>query len=113
MTILTAHSGEIEIAYQRLGDPAGEPLLLVMGLGAQMVGWPDGLCALLGDRGFDVVRFDNRDVGLSTHLDVATPTGRLRPRPASRCRTWRGMRGRCWTRWAGPPRTWSARRWAA
>src|SRR4051794_23769513 len=49
-----------------------------MGLGAQMVGWPDGFCAELGTRGFAVVRFDNRDVGLSTHLDTL-PATRRRP----------------------------------
>jgi pimeloyl-ACP methyl ester carboxylesterase len=82
VTILTTRSGSLDIAYERLGNPGGEPLLLVMGVGAQMVGWPDGFCALLGDRGFDVVRFDNRDVGLSTHLDDAPPARRLRPKPA-------------------------------
>jgi pimeloyl-ACP methyl ester carboxylesterase len=69
VTILTARNGDIELAYEQLGDPSGDPLLLVMGMGAQMVGWPDGLCAELAARGFSVVRFDNRDVGLSTHLD--------------------------------------------
>ncbi|SFT91037.1 Pimeloyl-ACP methyl ester carboxylesterase [Geodermatophilus amargosae] len=73
MTILTARSGDLDIAYEVLGDPGGEPLLLVMGLGAQMVGWPDGFCAELTARGFRVVRFDNRDVGLSTHLDGPVP----------------------------------------
>ncbi|WP_369257236.1 alpha/beta fold hydrolase [Geodermatophilus amargosae] len=73
MTILTARSGDLDIAYEVLGAPGGEPLLLVMGLGAQMVGWPDGFCAELTARGFRVVRFDNRDVGLSTHLDGPVP----------------------------------------
>jgi pimeloyl-ACP methyl ester carboxylesterase len=82
VTVLTTRSGSLGIAYERLGNPSGEPLLLIMGLGAQMVGWPDGLCALLGERGFDVVRFDNRDSGLSTHLDDAPPARRFRPRPA-------------------------------
>jgi pimeloyl-ACP methyl ester carboxylesterase len=79
MTIRTAHNGDIEIAYEVLGDAGGEPLLLIMGLGAQMVGWPDGFCRDLTDRGFTVVRFDNRDVGLSTHLDV--PPRRRGPAP--------------------------------
>ena len=61
----------IEIAYQEAGDPAAEPLLLVMGLGTQMLGWDEELCELLADRGFRVVRFDNRDVGRSTMLDDA------------------------------------------
>ncbi len=59
----------IEIAYELLGDPAGEPLVLVMGLGMQMIAWPDDLCAALGERGFRVVRFDNRDVGRSTWIE--------------------------------------------
>jgi pimeloyl-ACP methyl ester carboxylesterase len=78
VTVQTARNGDVQLAYEQLGDPSGEPLLLVMGLGAQMVGWPDGFCAELGARGFAVVRFDNRDVGLSTHLD-ALPAPRRRP----------------------------------
>ncbi|SHN87018.1 Pimeloyl-ACP methyl ester carboxylesterase [Geodermatophilus obscurus] len=73
MTVQTARSGGLAIAYEVLGEPDGEPLLLVMGLGAQMVGWPDGFCTELVARGFRVVRFDNRDVGLSTHLDGPVP----------------------------------------
>src|SRR3954447_29036 len=79
MTVRTARNGDIELAWEQLGEPGGEPVLLIMGLGAQMVGWPDGLCAELADRGFAVVRFDNRDVGLSTHLDV--PPRRRGPAP--------------------------------
>lgn len=79
MTILTARNGGVDLAWERLGDPAGDPLLLIMGAGAQMVGWPDGFCAELGARGFDVIRFDNRDIGLSTHLD-GPPPGRFRQR---------------------------------
>jgi pimeloyl-ACP methyl ester carboxylesterase len=56
----------IEIAYETHGDPADEPLLLVMGLGAQLISWPIELCEALVDRGFFVVRYDNRDTGLST-----------------------------------------------
>ena len=61
----------VEIAYQEVGDSDGEPLLLVMGLGTQMLGWDEELCALLAERGFRVVRFDNRDIGHSTMLDTA------------------------------------------
>lgn len=81
MSIRTARNGDIEIAYEVLGPADGEPLLLVMGLGAQMVGWPDGFCGELIDRGFTVLRFDNRDVGLSTHLDL--PPRRRGPAPYS------------------------------
>jgi len=48
-------------------------MLLVMGLGTQMVGWPDGFCAALADRGFRVIRYDNRDIGRSTHLRHVKP----------------------------------------
>lgn len=56
----------IDLYYETAGDPAGEPLLLIMGLGAQMVMWPPELADALVARGFYVIRFDNRDVGLST-----------------------------------------------
>jgi pimeloyl-ACP methyl ester carboxylesterase len=67
--IQRARVGEIELAYESFGDPGDPPLLLVMGLATQMIGWPDEFCAGLADRGLFVVRFDNRDIGLSTHLD--------------------------------------------
>ena len=61
----------IEIEYDTFGDSAGRPLLLVMGLGAQMIAWHEDFCARLADAGHYVIRFDNRDTGLSTHLDEA------------------------------------------
>jgi pimeloyl-ACP methyl ester carboxylesterase len=61
----------IDIAYERLGDPDAPPVVLVMGLGSQMVAWPDGFCAALVAEGLQVIRFDNRDVGLSTHFHDA------------------------------------------
>src|SRR6188474_121268 len=67
----------IEIAYQEVGDPDGEPLMLVMGLGTQMLGWDEELCVQLAERGFRVVRFDNRDIGHSTMLDEAGVPSRL------------------------------------
>jgi pimeloyl-ACP methyl ester carboxylesterase len=66
-----APSNGIEIAYQEVGDPDGEPLILVMGLATQMIAWDDELCEMLAERGFRVVRFDNRDIGRSTKLDGA------------------------------------------
>src|SRR4051794_8684397 len=63
----------IELAYERFGDASDPPLLLVMGLATQMLGWPDEFCAQLAGRELFVVRFDNRDIGLSTHLDHAPP----------------------------------------
>lgn len=64
-----AHVDGIELAYEVLGDPADVPLLLVAGLGGQLVDWDDDLCSGFVDRGFRVIRFDNRDAGRSTHLD--------------------------------------------
>ncbi|SNQ49830.1 Alpha/beta hydrolase [Frankia canadensis] len=61
----------IDIAYERLGDLAAPPVVLMMGGGAQMINWPDEFCAMLVDSGMQVVRFDNRDVGRSTHLTDA------------------------------------------
>jgi pimeloyl-ACP methyl ester carboxylesterase len=56
----------ISLAYEEIGD--GEPLVLVAGLGQQLHSWPDAFCAELANRGYRVIRFDNRDVGKSTHL---------------------------------------------
>jgi pimeloyl-ACP methyl ester carboxylesterase len=58
----------IELAYETFGDPAAPPVVLVMGLGTQMLAWPDALCEQIAGGGRYVVRYDNRDVGLSTHL---------------------------------------------
>ena len=59
------------LEYETFGDPKGQPLLLIMGLGAQMTTWEDEFCAQLADRGFHVIRFDNRDVGLSSWMEDA------------------------------------------
>jgi pimeloyl-ACP methyl ester carboxylesterase len=70
-----AKVGDLEICYETFGDPGDPALLLVMGLGTQMIGWPDAFCAALAERGFFVIRYDNRDVGRSTHLrDRRPPT---------------------------------------
>ncbi|MER5320472.1 alpha/beta fold hydrolase [Streptosporangium roseum] len=72
--ILRAPANGIELAYETFGSPAGRPLLLIMGLGAQLIHWDEGFCELLAGRGHHVVRFDNRDAGESTHLrDAAVP----------------------------------------
>ena len=60
----------IELCYQTYGDPDGDPLLLVMGLGGPMTWWDPDLCVALAEAGFYVIRYDNRDVGHSTMLDV-------------------------------------------
>ncbi len=59
----------IELEYDTFGSPDDPTLLLVMGFTAQMTAWEDGFCKLLADGGLQVVRFDNRDCGLSTKLD--------------------------------------------
>jgi pimeloyl-ACP methyl ester carboxylesterase len=66
-----ATCGEIELAYQTFGSPTDPTVILVMGLATQMLGWDDEFCHLIADRGYHVVRFDNRDIGLSTHLNAA------------------------------------------
>jgi pimeloyl-ACP methyl ester carboxylesterase len=58
----------INLCYQSLGDPGAPVILLIMGLGMQLIAWPDAFCASLVERGFRVIRFDNRDVGHSTHV---------------------------------------------
>ena len=64
----TVPANGIEIAYETFGELGAPPIVLVMGLGTQMVAWPDELCEDLAQRGHYVVRFDNRDVGASTHF---------------------------------------------
>ena len=59
----------VSVAYQGFGDPGDAPVLLVMGFGAQMIAWPEDLCRALADRGRYVIRYDNRDCGLSTKFD--------------------------------------------
>ena len=59
----------IELEYETFGSRAGRPLLLIMGLSAQMLLWEETFCELLADRGHFVIRFDNRDIGLSTKMD--------------------------------------------
>jgi pimeloyl-ACP methyl ester carboxylesterase len=68
-----AQAGEIELAYETFGDPADPALLLIMGLGSQMIFWPEELCETLARRGYFVIRFDNRDVGRSTVLPGPAP----------------------------------------
>ena len=70
MPITPPSSAGAELWYTTDGDPGANPLLMIMGLGAQHLAWDDELVARLVDRGFFVIRFDNRDVGLSTKPDV-------------------------------------------
>lgn len=68
---LMAPANGLELCYQEMGDPDGPPLLLIMGLATQMIAWDEGFCAPLAERGFRVIRFDNRDIGRSTRIDSA------------------------------------------
>lgn len=64
-----ARSNGIEIEYDTFGSEQGRPLLLIMGLASQLIAWPERFCRKLAGRGHFVIRFDNRDVGLSTKLE--------------------------------------------
>ena len=76
----------IELAYETYGDPTATPVLLIMGLGTQMIAWPEAFCEAIAACGHYVIRFDNRDSGLSTHFrDLRAPNpvsvwfGRAKP----------------------------------
>ncbi|MFL6112830.1 MAG: alpha/beta fold hydrolase [Catenulispora sp.] len=68
-----ASANGVELEYDTFGDPAAEPLVLIMGLGTQMTAWPEPFCQAIADAGFHVIRFDNRDSGLSTLIDAPPP----------------------------------------
>jgi pimeloyl-ACP methyl ester carboxylesterase len=76
----TASSGELDIYYEDMGDPNDPAVLLVMGLGAQLLLWRKGFCEKLVNQGLRVIRYDNRDVGLSTKVDGHHTGARLLPR---------------------------------
>src|SRR5918912_402799 len=65
MTESFCRVGDMELCYETFGDPDDPALLLVMGLGTQMLGWHEELCGRIAERGFFVIRFDNRDAGRS------------------------------------------------
>ena len=62
---------DVEIEYDKIGDPTSKPILLIAGLGSQLLAWSDEICENLANNGFFVIRFDNRDVGLSTKFKEA------------------------------------------
>ncbi len=66
-------ANDIELAYETFGDAGAPPVVLIMGLATQMIAWPDELCESLARGGYFVIRFDNRDVGESTHLRNLPP----------------------------------------
>ncbi len=61
----------VELCYDTFGDPSGRPLILIIGLATQMIAWPEPFCRMLADAGHFVVRFDNRDIGLSSKIEEA------------------------------------------
>src|SRR5256885_16899775 len=65
--------GDVELCYETFGDPGDPALLLIMGLGTQMIGWHEEFCRALVERGYFVIRYDNRDTGRSTHFDSVRP----------------------------------------
>jgi len=67
----TAKANGMEIVYDIFGDPDKPPVLLIIGLGQQMIAWDEEFCTQIAARGYRVIRFDNRDTGLSTKLDQA------------------------------------------
>jgi pimeloyl-ACP methyl ester carboxylesterase len=70
MTVAVTRNGDIELAYETVGPVGERPLLLIQGAGAPMLGWPDGFCLALAERGFHVARFDNRDAGRSSRASA-------------------------------------------
>lgn len=79
----TASANGIQIEYDEFGDAGAPAIVMIMGFAAQLVVWPESLCQSLAERGFRVIRFDNRDVGLSTHLDGVKAPGMVRSMLAS------------------------------
>jgi pimeloyl-ACP methyl ester carboxylesterase len=75
--LLAPVGNEVELCYQTFGDPDGEPLLLVMGLGGPMTWWDTVLCRMLATEGFYVIRYDNRDTGRSTRVRARVKRGQL------------------------------------
>ena len=65
----TAECGDVHIVYDTFGDPDESPLLLIAGLGDQAIDWREGFCLCLAERGHWVIRFDNRDIGLSSKIE--------------------------------------------
>jgi pimeloyl-ACP methyl ester carboxylesterase len=72
-----ARANGIELCYEIFGEANAEPLLLIMGLGAQMIQWDDDFCRRLAARGFRVIRFDNRDIGKSSRMTGGKRLGAL------------------------------------
>jgi len=69
-----APANGLELEYDTFGDPGAPPLVLIMGLGTQMIAWPVPFCQAIAEAGYHVIRYDNRDCGLSTIVDAPVPS---------------------------------------
>jgi pimeloyl-ACP methyl ester carboxylesterase len=78
MTEKYIRANGVELAYDEFGDPEAPTILLIMGLGTQMIAWSEEFCEGLARRGYRVVRFDNRDIGLSQKMEGASAPGMLK-----------------------------------
>ena len=87
----TARSGDLDIYYEDMGDPGDPAVLLIMGLGAQLLLWRDGFCEKLVAEGLRVIRYDNRDVGLSSKTERGHSGGSLIP---TMLKFWVGLPGK-------------------
>lgn len=87
----TAVSGDVKLYYEDMGDPADPPVLLIMGLGAQMLLWRTAFCEQLVGQGLRVIRYDNRDVGLSSKTERHPSP---QPLPTRMARSWLGLPSR-------------------
>ena len=122
-SVATTNPERIDVEYDTIGSPDDPALLLVMGFTAQLIAWEDGFCQALADRGRYVIRYDNRDCGLSTNFDgvKVDPQAVMRAqldgdaeagRRRTRCRTWPTTASGCSTSSASTGPTSSGRRWA-
>ena len=75
----TARSGDLDIYYEDMGEPTDPAVLLIMGLGSQLLLWRDGFCEKLVAQGLRVIRYDNRDVGLSSKTERRSSGGAMIP----------------------------------
>jgi pimeloyl-ACP methyl ester carboxylesterase len=87
----TARSGDLDIYYEDMGDPNDPAVLLIMGLGSQLLLWRDGFCEKLVAEGLRVIRYDNRDVGLSSKTERGHSGGSLIP---TMLKFWVGLPGK-------------------
>src|ERR1700728_673261 len=86
----TARSGDLDIYYEDMGEPTDPAVLLIMGLGSQLLLWRDGFCEKLVAQGLRVIRYDNRDVGLSSKTERRGNRGAMIP---SLLKFWLGRPG--------------------